>query len=390
MKTILPYTEASPVALLGYTLAGYANMVGHNAHWRMERTKHYLNLFICMVGDTSRGRKGTSRSTPDYMFEQIDRDWRHHRIMSGLSSGQGLIWQVRDPVVKDNGDESEVIDTGSPDKRLFVVQEEFAQVLKLAPTDGNILSATIRDAWDSGNLRTMVSGRKLAPVVASDAHITIIGHVTKLELLRYMDSTEQANGFGNRFLWMIVERSKKIPNPKGTPEDILRPLIEQLAEAVTFGVRTGELSRAEDAEEVWTAAYDKLTDDRAGMTAAMTARAAPQVMRLASIYALLDKSTTIRVQHLMAALALWDYCEASTRMIFGESLGDPIADKILTAVRQSTEGLSRTEIRDLFSRHNSEAIDAALDYLVRAGLVEEIPQQTAGRPRTVYVAKRMQ
>src|SRR5262249_15870413 len=188
VKTISPHSEADPVALLTYLLCGYGNIINHAAHWRMERTLHHLNMFAVLVGDTSRGRKGTSRSTLDHVFEKVDHDWKDNRIMSGLSSGQGLIWNVRDPITEHRpikeknkivGYEDVVVDEGEPDKRLFIVEEEFSTVLKLAPVEGNILSAVIRQAWDSGNLRSLTSGRKSQPVKATDAHITIVGHISR-------------------------------------------------------------------------------------------------------------------------------------------------------------------------------------------------------------------
>jgi hypothetical protein len=203
--------------------------------------------------------------------------------------------------------------------------------------------------------------------------------------LRYLDSTEQANGFGNRFLWLVVERSKRIPNPQGTPDETLEPLIGRLEKAVSFGIKAGEITRDKDAEQLWEAAYDKMTEDGAGLVAAMTARAAPQVMRIASIYALLDCSTVIGSEHLLAALALWDYCEASTRLIFGDSIGDPIADRILNAIKDSKNGISSTDIYSgLFSRHNSAGIDAAIQWLLKMGAIVETPIQTGGRPKTIY------
>jgi len=353
VRTILPFTEADPVALLAHLLCSFGNIIGHSAHWRMEKTLHFLNLFIVLVGDTSRGRKGTSRSTLDYMFTQIDESWRAARIMSGLSSGQGLIWNVRDPIserkpVKEKGRpvkyEEVIVDNGEPDKRLMIVEEEFAHVLRATPLEGSVLSVVMRQAWDSGNLRTLTSGRKFNPVKASDAHVSIVGHITKPELLRHLDSTEQANGFANRFLWLIVERSKKIPNPKGTPDSLLGPLIERLRDAVNFSIKADKMERDDDAETVWAAIYDKLTEDARGLVNAITARAAPQVMRIACLYSLLDLSTTVRPEHLKAALAVWDYADASARVIFGDSLGEPTADKILNAIKRSDAGLSATDI----------------------------------------------
>jgi hypothetical protein len=319
------------------------------------------------------------------------------RIKSGLSSGQGLIWAVRDPVIesqpikdskgKVTGEYHDVvIDKGEGDKRLLVVEEEFAQALKLIPSDGNILSATIRDAWDSGNLNTLTSGRRFRPVTATDAHVSIIGHITQEELLRHLDSTEQCNGFANRFLWLLIERSKRIPNPKGVPDEFLEPLIDELRNAVAFAIKAVEIRRDDGAEEIWSVCYEKLTDDMPGIVGAITSRAAPQVMRLACLYALLDQSPLVCPQHLHAALALWDYCFCSAQMIFGDSMGDPIADRILNAIRQSDKGLSRDDLCNMFSRH-TDGLDRAVMTLLQRGLIEEVVQATGGRPRTIYCAK---
>ena len=54
-------------------------------------------------------------------------------------------------------------------------------------------------------------------------------------------------------------------------------------------------------------------------------------MRLACLYALLDRSFVVRIEHLQAARVLWDYCEASTKHIFGSSLGHIDADEIMAA-----------------------------------------------------------
>lgn len=387
VNTILPFTEADPAALLTYLLSAFGNVVGHNAHWKMERTPHFLNLFVVMVGDTARGRKGSSRSTLDYIFDQVDRDWRRDRMVSGLSSGQGLIWHVRDPIEEEHDGVTTVVDEGVADKRLFVVEEEFAHVLKLTPTEGNILSASMREAWDSGNLQTLVSGRKAPPVRATGAHISVVGHITKMELLRYLEATEAANGFGNRFIWLVVQRSKLIANPTGTPDHLLNQLIEKVGKAKEFAQTIGEIRRDDRAAAAWEAVYPKLTADVHGMAGTLLARAAPQVMRLACLYALLDRSRAVRAADLCAALALWQFCETSVREIFGDALGDPTADKIVAAIAQSPRGMARTEINDLFNRHKGGTIEAALAWLVKIGWIEEKIEPTPGRPRSLYVLK---
>jgi hypothetical protein len=82
------------------------------------------------------------------------------------------------------------------------------------------------------------------------------------------------------------------------------------------------------------------------------------------ICALLDCSPIIRREHLITALSVWEYAEASARYVFGDAVGDPIADEILRGVRATADGLTRTEIRDLFGRNKKESqIDRGIGML---------------------------
>jgi hypothetical protein len=127
--------------------------------------------------------------------------------------------------------------------------------------------------------------------------------------------------------------------------------------------------------------YPDLSSGKPGLLGAVISRAEAQVMRLACLYAVMDKSNTITTKHLLAAIALWDYCEASARYIWGDATGDPVADRILGGVRHTDGGLSRTEISGLFLRHvSSSRIDLALVSLEALNLIQRIKQETGGRP----------
>ena len=90
-----------------------------------------------------------------------------------------------------------------------------------------------------------------------------------------------------------------------------------------------------------------------------TSRAEAQVLRLSAIYAALDSSSVVGLPHLQAALAVWDYCSASASHLFGDSTGDAIADRILEALVESPQGISKQQIRRLFHGHVScDRIDA--------------------------------
>lgn len=376
---ISPHTEADPAALLVDFLTSYGNAVGRGPYCKADGANHYTNLFIVLVGNTSKGRKGTARSQIRGLFEKADPDWSSKQVKSGLSSGEGLIWVVRDPITKwDRKKQEEVIeDPGVADKRALIVESEFAGTMKVAGREGNTLSPTLRNAWDhSGVLEALTKNSKAK---ATDAHISIIGHITRHELLKTMSDTEAANGFGNRFQFVWVKRSKFLPLPHEPKPSQITPLLERLKSAIDHGKgRKCKISLSEEAENLWCEIYPTLSQERTGMIGFMTARAEAQVLRLSLIYALLDKASQIDPVHLAAAVAVWHYCDESTRHLFGDSLGDPTADTIITHLKQAgSGGMTRTEIKDLFGGHRTSPVRRALtELLIRAWF--ELPRN---RPR---------
>lgn len=117
------------------------------------------------------------------------------------------------------------------------------------------------------------------------------------------------------------------------------------------------------------------------MVGALTSRAEAQVLRLSVIFALLDGERFVRVHHLLPALAVWDYCEASVRQIFGHAIGDPVADTILEALKSAPDGLSRTEVSSLFGRHETaDRIQQAIGELLQRGFIAIETIASGGRP----------
>ncbi|MEX2141613.1 MAG: bifunctional DNA primase/polymerase [Pirellulales bacterium] len=394
VRMIEPHTEADPVGLLIQVLVAFGNVIGRTAHFRAEADRHYPNLFACIVGTTSKGRKGSSWGQSSLAFSAVDSEWQSNRVLGGLSSGEGLIWAVRDPIYKREpvreatkgkgkgkiiGYEQVEVDAGVTDKRLLVLESEFASVLKVIARERNTLSAIIRHAWDTGTLRTLT---KNSPAQATGTHISIIGHITRNELKQQICETDLANGLANRFLWLCVRRSKCLPEGGEIHKVDFAPVVNQLCGAVAFAGEVGELSRDDDARAIWREVYPALSEGKLGLLGAATSRAEAQVMRLAMIYALLDQSPVVMAAHLLAGLAVWQYAEQSARYIFGSALGDPTADELLRLIRSHrNDGASRTDMRDHFGRNKStDEIGRALQVLRDAGLAFSREVSTGGRP----------
>jgi hypothetical protein len=236
----------------------------------------------------------------------------------------------------------------------------------------------MRQAWDRGDLRTLT---KPDPLKATNAPISLIGHVTAPELTKYLTETELANGFANRILWPAVKRSKRLPEGGQAVE--LADLVDRVKAAADLAKGVQEMHRTDEAKRIWRDAYPRLTGDRHGLFGAVTSRAEAQVLRLSLVYSLLDASADVRAEHLNAALALWAYCETSAKQVFGDSLGNPFADKVLALVR-SRPGISRTQLHGEWQRHRGADLLKALAQLQQMGLIHSERHATAGRSREVW------
>jgi hypothetical protein len=380
IKAIEPETESDPIALLISLFVAFGSVIERKAYYEVEATRHYPNIFVVAVGESSRGRKGTSWNIIKRMLSEIDSVWSEANIKSGLSSGEGLIYNVRDRTENTDSKGNTTADEGVSDKRLFIYQSEFASVLKVSSRPGNSLTATMRDAWDTGSLSTLTKNN---PTIATNAHISILGHVTKEELTRNLNETEAANGFANRFLWVTVTRSKKLPFGGNLQLDGL--LIAQLKDAIFFARTERRISMSPEAKMVWAEIYNKLSDTDTGLLGAITSRAEAQMVRIALIYALLDSSSEILPEHLIAAKAFWDYCYDSARYIFGDRFGDPVADTIFDLLRHANTRLSTTDIHRRFGNNKTKIeIERGLSFLMDKKKIKQIIEQTTGRPVTFY------
>jgi hypothetical protein len=254
--------------------------------------------------------------------------------------------------------------------------------------EGNVVSRIIRDAWDCPRvLRTLT---KHNPTKVTRPHISILGQITIDELQRKLDQSAMMSGFANRFLYACVRRSKLLPHGGALrPDDEARLGAATLA-AVSAARTFTRITMTSAADALWRAIYPKLSADVPGLLGAATARGDAQTLRLSMVYALLDQAPQIDAVHLRAALALWNYCEASARYIFGDFTGDSLADNILRALRTAgTDGMNRATINNHFGGHvAAPKIQGALGKLLALGKVRHGVRKPngAGRPAEMWFA----
>ena len=221
-------------------------------------------------------------------------------------------------------------------------------------------------------------------------HGTIIGNITRGELLRHLNEEKLGSGVGNRFVFVLVQRSKVLPH--GGERDVFTDdQVRRLREAIAFGKEEREICLSAEVEdqygfsvrELWEQIYADLSEGRPGLFGAVISRAEAYVRRIATVYAVLDLSEHVKVAHLLAALAVWQYCEQSAYLIFRDRTGDRLTDELLEVLKDVGEdGMTRSEIHDYFGRNQRSArLGSVLRDLQRAGLVRMEKEKTDGPGR---------
>jgi putative DNA primase/helicase len=395
-------TETNPYAIAANFTAYLACAVGRNPYLPIGNTWHHARQFVLHVGRSGRGRKGDALS----LVMRIDQALRDlsdlhapqiHR--GGLSSREGLAALIHDGY-KQGRQKVEPVN----DKRLWVVESEFANVLHQGRRDGNTLSAALRDCWDGVSMKPATKSNRL---YASDPHVCLSGAISPGELLALMKTRDLTNGFANRFLMVWAERTQVVPFPKATPQEVVDQIARRVLEILEFASadqhshRDGlRMELSAQAQWRYGQLYRVELNEECGnpVLAALLERRAPMLLRLAMLFALTDCSLRIDGQHIDAAAAWIRHAVASVRYVFVSAeecvrMARVVerADKILDFLRRRGSASRHVITVDCFNRHaTKQQIDAAFDYLlgmtpakIQVRTVER-PKHSPGTPVTVY------
>jgi hypothetical protein len=365
-------TEINPVAAGLVFLSFLGANVGGDSFYRIGNKIHHPLLFTLHIGRSGRGRKGDSQQIVHRIrqcIQERDSALLGNFHSTGLSSREGLA-----TLIHDGFGESPAI----ADKRLWIIESEFANVLHQSKREGNTLSSAIREVWDGGGIKPATKSK---PVGVSNPLIGIHANITPAELNSLLNAREMSNGFANRFLMIWAEKTKSVAYPKPTPEAVIDDLVNHVIEVIRFAKggypnskNALEMHLSKAAREFWSEAYLKLDKPLdSDFLNEVLERRAPYAIRLAMLFALADQNRVIEVCHMQAALEWIHYAVQTVKYVFADQASNPRqletrqhAAKILVFLQLRPEGASKWELNnDCFQKHNTgEKIDAALRYLL--------------------------
>jgi hypothetical protein len=379
LRAIEPETEADPAGILLGWLACFGSIVGKGSWVQVGPRQHHPALFVGIVGRTS-DAKGDSWAACLYPFRVAEPQWASICIANGVGSGEGLVERIADDQTILGKDGTAQVIPGATDKRCLLRLSELSGLFKRQRRENATLSEHLREAWDGETIA--VPNRKGNDLMASDYAVSLVGDITPMLLRKLLETGSEAfDGFANRFLWVAVQRSRFLPS--GGSMDPLTPFLERLKTALAFAKSAGALIRDADANALWESVYPELC--LSGDSVPHTDRARPYVLRLSMLYALAACSKTIRLEHLRSALAVWDYCRCSARLIFssqGEAVQDPLWLRLLNAITNAP-GIKREELTIAYkNRMKAAALGEVLTYLESNGLAYRrmVQPEGGGRP----------
>jgi hypothetical protein len=363
-------SEADPAAILLHTLIYVGIMVGSQVRARVGLDQHPARLNGLVIGPTGLwGRKGTAESPVRELAIRVDPTFED-RIRSGLVSGEGIVWHVRDQNLNKN-------DAGVTDKRLISTETEFASVLRAMRREANTTSDMIRKAFDGKPIETLA---KNSPARCRTPHVAVLGHITPLELKELVTTTDLTNGLLNRFVWFAVKRSKRLSDP---PEPTFNDIVTSLREVFDWCQSPRVLRRDAEAQAYWNTLYDgDLARERPGLVGDALGRMDVLLLRTSVAYAVMDMAECIKCEHIKAAQAVVAYTERTIKWLLGSATGNRHADDAVPFLTQHGR-VSRDEVREYFGRNLSAVqLDTVRAVLVKAGLIRVLVSRTgkAGRP----------
>lgn len=370
-------SEAHSVAVAANVIALFCCAVGRGPFQRIGDAVAHARAFALVVGKSGKARKGTAENTPREVFRRADAILRklhqsNDRLRihaGGLSTGEGVAWAVRDAREPDTLGKGG--DLGVNDKRLMVIESEFANVLGQVKREGNILSPTIRNLWDGRDIEPLT---KTSQLTATRPHVVIIGHITGHELREKSTENDAANGLMNRFMILHVHRPKLVPLPEPTPDDVLQATAARLADAIDYatkgdphGNNTHEIVMTYEAKELWCRLYPQITRDLDGKAGSLMARSEVYARMLAMVFCLMDRRNEIEPCDLMAALAWVEYWHQSITYIFMTGDDEPEVDAFTNTVLElvaGQPGIKLSELQEHWHRKRIPEVKASLEKLL--------------------------
>jgi len=364
-QTQIPVNLAAFYAML---LPAIGWLIGRRAMIEVSRDKHYCNLFTVIVGRTGCG-KGTSWNIVQALVEQIDPTCTK-RLHRDVASAPGLIGLVRDASTVTKGKKAIEV-SGITDKRCFVLFEEMDNLFTAIGRQGSTLEKLWNMAYDGRSLENNARDREKA----TNPHISCVCQITDDSFRDAVGTVSRgrgrSNGFFNRFITVRAIKERSLPRGGKMPDvgDLIQEIQSALVALGSVDSDSPKIIQWHPSTHKEWDAFDAAMDGEHAFLSGLgglAARLKPNVMRIAMLFAVIDRDEFIRPDHLRAAKAFCLHCIDDSRGFFDRSRPSSakpsLDDRLLTIAatgpctltdfhkRLGRKGYETKELRDSLAR----------------------------------------
>lgn len=378
--TLMGRCTEAPAAL---HLAAFLTCVGAilgKTVWKTSGQRLFPNLFVALLGTTGKTRKSTAaRYALDLLTRRVEPNLKP---LSGVGSAEAFVQHCAEAEMSTDqldayrknalGDESVRM---VRHRRVLLFEDEMATFLHKARRESSgAVIPKLTSAWDCPS--TLESKTLRKHVIAHNPAVSFLACSTPYWLQRYSDISDVLGGFTNRFLFFEGPPGPPLPDPPSPPESELAPIIQHLREVRDhYATYPQELSFTEAARVAWEAAYLERyhLNPSSEVIGALTMRIDANALKVALIYAALEKASVIDVHHLDAgrAVALFS---AGVMKEHLEGVADTRSGKLELKVERllKSEPRSLNELRQNIRDSDLDALQKVVATLLAARLIAPV------------------
>lgn len=378
-----------------FHLAGFLAAVGiglGRSVWATQSRRIYPNLYLAIIGDSGRGRKSTALHMAIEMLRKVDPG---PVLLKSLGSSEALLEQLAEAEMTDE-QKSAFHERGVSPKvmhrRVILCFDEISQFLQKSRNDSSSsLIQTVVEAFDCPEQLDHTTRR--LKLVAHVPTLSFMGCSNAFWLERFSTLSEVLGGFSNRFIYIDGER--KPPMPKPPPPPAMNDLVEQIHTALArYRNNPKELEFTPAADELWARWYCECYElpTHSNTASILFQRAQVNAIKIATIYAVLDRETHIDTRHLEAGIGLVLY---SGRVVSGSlgTVGENDSSKMERKILAYLKRVGARTARDIYTYvdgfANMKAVRDCLDALSANGVLamEQGRQYNSHRFRVITDAE---
>lgn len=345
-------TEACNEFLFNAYLVAIGCVIGRRMNIRSSLRLH-ANFYTVNVGMSGRSRKTTAQG---FLIDLLEMVQCGAFPLHGISSPEGLIM-----VLSQN------------EKVLVVLNEIKSFFIKGAQESTRGLIPKLTELYDCPKKVSIPT--KKDPITVENPFICMISSTTREWFHNSIDPDDIRGGLAGRFLYFAGPDKAPNPWPDIPNEILIEEAKQRLIEVAAFHHTENRVySSSAKARGVYDPWYRQMRTFEADneLLDAIGQRLHTHALKMAMIYAALDQTTDITVDHMEAAVAFADYQREVHKYVL-EGIGDSnevkIEKKIVALLDRVGIFLTNREIQRRFHDITAERLKRSLQNLAAMGAI---------------------